>query len=281
MAQPNPTRREILSSALALGAAAAVPEAARSAEASLSPASPPDAPKPANAMSPEIYELRAYRLRRGPMGKRLDDYLKDAFIPAARRAGCGPIGVFNVTLGPAMPTVYVLIPHPTIESFATLPAKLSADAEYGRAAAGFLALPATDAPYAELEVRLMRAFPHFPRVEAPKPEARIFELRTYRSHGDPAGAKKVEMFDTAGEIAIFRRVGLTPVFFASDLTGPALPSLTYLLTYPDLASRERNWNTFRADPEWKTLSSTPGFTDPEIVTGIDSQILSPTAYSQV
>ncbi len=149
----------------------------------------------------------------------------------------------------------------------------------------FLTATPTDPGYESLSVKLMQAFPHMPKLEVPAATAtkspRIFELRTYRSHGDRAGAKKIEMFDTAGEIAIFRRVGLTPVFFAKDLTGPGLPSLTYLLTYPDLATREKNWNTFRADPEWKKLSATPGFTDPEIVVGIDNQIMAPTGYSQV
>src|SRR5688572_30075453 len=103
-----------------------------------------DAPREPAAMKPEYYELRAFRLRRGPMPKRLDDYLKDAFIPAARRAGCGPIGAFNVTIGQGNPTVYVLVPHATIESFATLGEKLASDAEYKKAAADFRALPATD-----------------------------------------------------------------------------------------------------------------------------------------
>lgn len=232
-------------------------------------------------MKPEYYELRCLRLRRGPMGKRLDEYLKDAFIPAARRAGCGPVGVFNVTIGVGNPSVYVLISHPTLDSFDTMGDRLGADAEYTKAAADFRALPATDPPYVVQEIQLLKAFPHFPKVEVPEAKPRIFELRTYRSHSKSAGKKKIEMFDTAGEIAIFRRVGLTPVFFAQTLTGTQLPSLTYMLTFPDLATREKNWNTFRSDPEWKKLSTTPGYTDAEIVVDINNQILAPAAYSQI
>ncbi|MFM8357567.1 MAG: NIPSNAP family protein, partial [Verrucomicrobiota bacterium] len=65
------------------------------------------------------------------------------------------------------------------------------------------------------------------------------------------------------------------------LTGSSLPSLTYLLVFGSLADRERHWTTFAADPEWKKLSSTPGFTDPEIVTNITSVLLRPTPYSPV
>jgi hypothetical protein len=203
------------------------------------------------------------------MPKRVDDYLKDAFIPAARRAGCGPIGAFNIIIGQGNPTAYVLIPHPTAESFLTLYDKFADDAEYKKAAADFRSLPATDPPYVNQEVQLLKAFPHFPRIEVPEAHPRIFELRTYRSPSRNAGMKKIEMFDTGGEIAIFRRVGLTPVFFAQALTGSHLPCLTYLLTYPDLATREKSWNAFRSDP------------DAEIVVDIENQILAPTPYSQV
>ncbi|VXC35091.1 NIPSNAP family protein [Sphingomonas sp. 8AM] len=232
--------------------------------------------------APEIYELRTYHLVNGPMRAGLDAYLRDAFIPAARRAGCGPIGVFAVSIGPASPGVLVLIPHPTLADFAALPARLAADRQHQQAGAPFLDATPTAPGFASLDVKLMRAFPHLPRIEVPATgAARLFELRTYFSPSDKTGTTKIEMFDTGGEIEIFRRTGLTPVFFAQDLTGERLPSLTYMLTFPDLATRERNWRTFGSDPAWKRLIGTPGLTDPEITTGIDNRILSPTPYSQV
>lgn len=231
--------------------------------------------------APEVYELRTYRLVHGAMKARLDGYLRDAFIPAARRAGCGPIGVFTVAIGPGSPSVHVLIPYPSIADFMASAGRLGADPRYVQAARPFLGAPPEDPPYVTLDVKLMQAFPHFPRVEVPGAAPRIFELRTYYSHHERAGATKIEMFDTGGEIAIFRRTGLTPVFFARDLTGARLPSLTYLLTFPDLATREKNWRTFGADPAWRRLIATPGLTDPDITTGIENQILAPTPYSQI
>lgn len=235
--------------------------------------------------TPEVYELRTYHLVHGPMRKRLDAYLRDAFIPAARRAGCGPVGAFAVTIGLATPTVHVLVPHPSIADFAALPGRLTADPSYVKAAEPFTNATPEGPPYASLELKLMRAFPHFPRVEVPNASVdskpRIFELRTYFSHSDKAGATKIGMFDTGGEIAIFRRNGLTPIFFAQDLTGLRLPSLTYMLTFADLAAREQSWRAFGSDPAWRQLIATPGLTDPEITTGIESQILSPTSFSQI
>ncbi|MGK6322558.1 NIPSNAP family protein [Sphingomonas sp. DT-51] len=235
--------------------------------------------------TPEIYELRTYHLARGAMRDRLDAYLTNAFIPAARRAGCGPVGVFTVAIGPGSPVVYVLVPYPSIADAIALPDRLAADAGYTAAAAAFTNATPADPPFASLDVKLMRGFPHFAHVELPAATAgnkpRIFELRTYYSHSAKAGATKIGMFDTGGEIEIFRRTGLTPVFFAQDLTGIRLPSLTYMLTFPDLATRERNWGVFGADPAWRRLIATPGLTDPEITSGADNLILAPTSYSQI
>jgi hypothetical protein len=269
-----PTRRHVLAALTAAGA-----EVIFQSGVSVSAAPEPLAKE--KMMDPEYYELRALRLRRGPMAARVEQYMKEAFIPAARRAGCGPVGAFNISIGMGNPTVYVLIPHPTLESFVSLADKLGEDAEYKKASADYRALPATDPPYVNHEVQLLRAFPHLPRVEVPEARPRIFELRTYRSHSRSAGLKKIEMFDTGGEIALFRRLGLTPVFFAQALTGSHLPCLTYMLTYPDLATREKNWNAFRSDPEWKKLSTTAGYMDAEIVVDIENQILAPTGYSQI
>ena len=38
---------------------------------------------------------------------------------------------------------------------------------------------------------------------------------------------------------------------------------------------------FSGDPEWKKLSTTPGYTDPEIVSNISNTYLRPAAYSQI
>ena len=48
------------------------------------------------------------------------------------------------------------------------------------------------------------------------------------------------------------------------MIGPRMPSLVYMLVYDNMAAREKSWDAFRNDPEWKKLSATPGFTDPEI-----------------
>ena len=109
---------------------------------------------------------------------------------------------------------------------------------------------------------------------------RIFELRTYESHSEKAGKKKIEIFNTA-EINIFRRSGLRPVFFGETIIGPSMPNLTYMLVYDNMAARETQWAAFSADPEWRKIATTPGNTDPEIVANITNMYLRPTDYSQI
>ncbi len=234
----------------------------------------------------EYYELRRYQLRRGPQQQLVDGYMREALVPALQRAGAGPVGVFNVTIGADNPTLHLLITYRTLEAFATLPARLAADAAYQSAGAAYLNAVATAPAFMRLESSLMRAFEGMPALALPfgggeaGRRSRIFELRVYESHSEQASRKKIQMFND-GEIAIFRKAGLQPVFFGESLLGPRLPNLTYLLVYEDMAARDRQWAAFGADPAWKALSSTPGLTDPDIVTSITNTYLRPTAYSQI
>ena len=238
----------------------------------------------ADQSTPEYYELRQYHLRRGPQVKLTDDFLREAAAPAWKRLGIGPVGVFNTMIGSDTPTVYVLIPHLSLDSVAATTARLQADPEYQRAGAAFLNVPSTDPAYVRMESALLLAFESIPRLEVPPGVAenrpRIFELRIYESHSEKAHLKKVEMFNNA-EIAIFRRTGLRPVFFGRTLIGSKLPNLTYMLTFDDMAAHDKNWAVFIADPEWKKLSTTPGYTDGEIVSNISNAFLTPTPYSQL
>jgi hypothetical protein len=232
----------------------------------------------------EFYELRLYHLRRGPKQKVFDDFYRQAAIPAMNRIGLGPIGVFSVATGPDSPTLYVLIPHPTMDSFATATDRVRSDPEYQKAGAEFINAPATEPSYVRVESSLLVAFASIPKLEVPAGTAqkkpRLFELRTYESHSKKANKKKIEMFNQ-GEIAIFRRTGLAPVFFGETLIGAKMPNLTYMLVFDDMAAHDKNWGAFVSDPEWKKLSTTPGYTDPEIVSNISNLFLRPTNYSQI
>jgi hypothetical protein len=234
--------------------------------------------------APRNLELRRYRLRFGAPQVRFADFAR-ILVPALNRVGVKPVGAFTLLVGPDSPSVYLLLSHPDAGSPATLRARLAADAEYAKAAEPFRTPPTTDPLYVARESILMEAFETVPDVAisdtlraAP---SRVFELRVYTSHSEAAGLKKMEMFEKAGELAIFRRVGLNPVFFARNLTGPALPSLTYMVGFADMAAREKAWTTFGEDPEWVKLRAAPGYTNAEILITTSNWLLRPTDYSQI
>lgn len=230
----------------------------------------------------QIYELRRYELRRGPMVRRLDDFLAEVALPAWNRAGVRPVGVFDSAVGPDSPTRYVLLPCRSLAHWLEARQIEATDAKIQ--SHPFSQASPEDPPYVRYESSLMIAFEGMPTLEVPPQtvtgKARLFELRIYESHSDRAHRKKVEMFNV-GEIALFKRTGLQPVFFGSTLIGARLPNLTYMLVFDDLNAREKAWRTFVGDPEWKKLSTTPGYTDAEIVTNITNHLLRPVGCSQI
>jgi hypothetical protein len=232
----------------------------------------------------EYYELRVYRMRRGPKVKMFNDFLRTAALPAVKRNGIGPVGVFEVMIGPESPSLYLLMPYKSLDQLAAVSDRVAADAEYQKLGAEFINLPATDPGYERAESSLMVAFEGMPKLQVPPARSegppRIFELRTYESHSRKANKKKIEMFNT-GEIKIFHRAGLQPIFFGETLIGPRLPNLTYMLAFDNMAAHDKAWDAFRTDPEWKKLSTTPGYGDAEIVSSISNTFLRPAPYSEI
>lgn len=262
-------RRDFLSSLLALPTLGTLPE--------------PQAGD--RAASPDLFAWWQYSLRNGPQPRRLADYLQNALIPALNRQGTTPVGVFEGVFGVPSQTVFVLAPFATPGALFSLEAALEKDEPFAAAGAAYLNAPATDPSFVRQEVSLLTAFPQMPKVQVPAATAtkgpRLFELRTYESPSERAHRMKVRMFAEMGEIEIFKRVGLTPVFFARTAAGPRMPNLVYLLVHENMAAREKSWDAFRIDPEWRKLAATPGYSDAEIVSNITTVFLRPAAYSQI
>jgi hypothetical protein len=154
-----------------------------------------------------------------------------------------------------------------------------------KAAAPFWDAPAGTPPYSTIESTLLRAFEGYPKLVVPaaaaKKEKRIYHLRQYVSPTNMDHVRKVEMFNH-GEFGIFAKAGAAGVFYADALIGPRLPSLTYMLSFPDIAALEAGWDKFSADADWKKLSSDPQFKlDPPTVSNVTSIVLRPLACSQV
>jgi len=227
----------------------------------------------------EYFEMRRYHLLNRARKKQLEDFLRDAGIRAMNQIGIRPVGVFNVMYGPNSPTLYVLLVHKSLESVVQASSRLMAELEPLDRAATYLNLPLSEPAYVRYESSLMVAFSHMPKLEVPEKKPRIFELRTYESHSIKAAKKKIEMFNEGGEIAIFRKTGLQPVFFGETVIGPQLPNLTYMLVFESMAERDKRWKVFGGDPDWKKIRANPAYKD--TVSNITDIILRPASYSQI
>jgi hypothetical protein len=232
----------------------------------------------------EYYEWTHYELRRGPGAGLLNQYLRDAYFPALKRQGLGPLGAFTPVVGPGSPGLFTLVTLPSLDALGSLRTKLAADAEYLKAAEPFLAASPAEAPYVRKASALLHAFSNHPRLAVPAAAAgnkpRLVEFRVYESPGDRGGDKKIEMFNI-GEIDVFRKAGISPVFFGQAIVGAAMPNLHYMVWFPDLAARERAWGAFRDSPEWKALSGKPEYADDLNLSKTTAWLLRPTDYSEI
>jgi len=229
----------------------------------------------------EFYELRTYSLKTVQQQKLVEAYFKEALIPALNRLGTRPVGVF-AELKPAGQTkIYALIPYNSLDDVVNVQDKLAADPDYLLAGVPYLNPPATDPAYDRIESSLLKAFAHMPKIHPPEQKPRIFELRRYEHASESAGKKKLEMFNDAGEIDIFKRLGFNPVFFGETLIGELRPNLIYMVTFDDMAAHDSHWKAFGSDPEWKKVSAIPDYADAKLVSRITSTFLLPCDCSQI
>jgi predicted outer membrane protein len=256
-------RRKFVHSALAAGVAAGAPGV---------PAADPQA---------GYVTLGWLRARRDQDLDRLRAFLGTSLVPAYNRAGVQPVGAFQVMIGPDNPSFLMAAAYPSMAAIEAARAKLALDRAWVREVAEFDAK--WDLAYERGELSLLRCFRTMPGIELPRVEAgraNLFELRVYESRNVTAHHRKVAMFDE-GEIAIFRRLGIHPVFFGSTIFGARLPSLTYMVRYPSWEARAEAWSKFSQDPEWKKMSTAPGNADRELVSSISNQLMTALPFSQI
>lgn len=229
-----------------------------------------------------ILELRYFHLRTGKQVDKTTSYLQHGMVPAAERAGIKPFGCFSAVIAPDTPFMLTVASYPGMAAFDAAREKLAADKEFQTAVDEFNTIG--ELSYIRMENSLLSAFPSLPAVTLPpaagKPNARVFELRTYEAPTDKGLARKIKMFGE-GEFDIFRRLNMPPVFAGQTIVGTHMPNLTYMLAFDDLAAREKNWAAFSADPQWQKLRATGGIPDAELVDNTTNIILRATPFSPI
>jgi len=218
--------------------------------------------------------------------KRVSDYLENGRFPALTRASSKPIAAFANLIGPDGPSILAITQYSTLAAMQQALTALEADEAHQKALQELSAGPGL--PFVAIESSLLQSLAVMPAAviptNAPTDAATrapsIFELRTYQSQSVPARQKKIAMFNN-GEIATFQRLGMRPVFIGESLIGSHQPNITYMLSYDSLAEREKHWQAFGSDPEWKKLSAPPELKDSQIVANISNTIWRPLPFSPV
>jgi hypothetical protein len=236
------------------------------------------------ATPPNTYlELKTWRLHNTEENQpsRVEDFIGHGLQPALARAGAKLAGAFGNLIGPDGPYYVTLTQYASLGAMQETLSKLTGDEAYQRELQKLSASPGL--PFVRVESSLLQSF-GMPEPalsdSGEKRQPRIFEMRTYESQSFTTLARKIGMFN-GGEMQIFQRLGMRPVFFGETIVGPRQPNLTYMLSYDDLAARDRLWREFSSDPEWKKLRSQPGLQDSEIVANISNVILRPLPFSAI
>jgi hypothetical protein len=268
-------RRDFIKTAALASAVAALGTRLTAADAAV--------PEPPPASGRDLYELRAYRLKAGAAHALLDGFLAQALIPALNARGITAVGAFTEPAEKDGTTVWVLIPHASLDAVVSTTAALALDPAVRAAAADYFADPTrTNPAFERIDSWLLLAFAGMPRLAVPALRRagapRVFEMRTYESYSEAKALNKIDMFND-GEIGLMQDLQLSPVFYGQALIGRDLPHLTYMLCSPDRETHARQWQAFLQHPVWVRLKSDPRYQDN--VSKVTSRFLVPTAYSQI
>lgn len=235
----------------------------------------------ANAAARSLIEVRKILFRNNRENKRAAylKFLENHYAPALKRAGVEAAGFFNNDVGPDKPHVLCVLSYSSGNALIDVREKLGADRAFQAARKEVYGKGPV---YERVESSLLRAFSMTPKVEIPKADAPLyFELRTYESDDPVSLAAKIEMFEGGGEIALFRKYGLQPVFFGQALIGDRMPNLTYMVAFPNPAARVEAWRKFATSPEWDKLKRTPGWSDGEVVSSITNATYTGLPFSEI
>lgn len=214
----------------------------------------------------EFYQIKVYTVNGKEQEMRIENYLKDAYIPALHRMGIKTIGVFKPVAADTASfgkLIYVLTPIKNMEQILVITKKLNEDPTYMSAGKDYIDAEFKNPPYSRFETIILQAFPDAPVLNAPKlngPKSeRIYELRSYEGHTEKIHQNKVKMFNEGGEVKLFSRLGFNAVFYGQVVSGSHMPNLMYMTTFENKASRDEHWKAFGSSPEWTKLKAEPQY----------------------
>ncbi len=233
----------------------------------------------------DYYQIKVYNIKDSDQEIRLDNYLKNAYLPAMHRAGVKKVGVFKPIADDATAgtKIFVLIPIKELNQIEKLDATLAKDSKYLTDGADYINASWEKPPYERMESILIKAFDKMQKYGVPNhttpASEQIYELRSYEGPTEEMYRKKVEMFNEGGEVAIFHELDFQEVFYGQVLSGSAMPNLMYLTTFKDMKSHDEKWDAFRTHPNWLKLKEVEKYKN--TVSSSTKYLMHPTNYSDL
>lgn len=233
----------------------------------------------------DYYQIKIYQIESDKQESTIDNYLKNAYLPALHRAGIEKAGVFKPIegLNDVKDFIMVFIPFSSLQEFDNLSEVLANDETYQNDGRDYIQASHDDAPYVRIESMLLKSFSAMPLYAVPELSSnhsqRVYEFRSYEGATELLYERKVEMFNDAGEVALFQELEFNPVFFAEVLSSAHMPHLIYMTAFSDTLSQQAHWDAFRAHPAWLEMKDLDRYQN--TVSSITRYLLYPTDYSDI
>lgn len=211
-----------------------------------------------------VFELRRYKFSSEHNKSHFHNFMRKVYIPTLNQMGIEPIGAFApIYLYDSFAAMYLLIPFNTVEQAFQLNQQLLNDYGFNEKAKEFGIMEQTAPLYHSYTSTLMSAFSNFPSINLPEickaKKWRYFNLRTYKSHSHQALQKKIDMFNTDGEIEMHKKMGYEHIFFGEAIFGEELPNMSYMHVWEDLKTYEEQMNKFWNSPDFVELRNKPKY----------------------
>jgi hypothetical protein len=107
----------------------------------------------------------------------------------------------------------------------------------------------------------------------------VYELRTYHCNEGKLDALNARFRDHT--ITIFKKHGMKSVGYWIPADGPEHSNtLIYIISHASREQAKKNWDDFRADPEWQKVQK-ESEANGKLVAKVDSVYMNPTDYSML
>lgn len=117
------------------------------------------------------------------------------------------------------------------------------------------------------------------QIDVHAASSHVYELRMYHTFPGRLPALQARFRDHT--ITIFNRHHMTSVGYWTPQDEPQKDNLLiYILQHDSRESAKKNWDAFRTDPEWQTVSKASE-ADGKIVEKVDSTFMTPTDFSKL